>query len=126
MPELFILIGILMVMFFFMSRGQKKMMEKAQERRDSALEVGKTVQTSGGFIGTIVDIDGGVITLESLSGDESQWIVNAIVGEIDPPYEHTYADNDDETDTELEDESRHSEDRDDWDGISPDSNNNGR
>ena len=123
MYELAILIGVLALMFFFMSRGQKKMMQQAKERRESALEVGKTVQTQGGFIGTIVDIDGGVVTLESLSGDESQWLVHSIAGEIDPPYEHTYADEDEATETA---ETRPESETDGWDGISPTSSSDGR
>lgn len=104
---------ILMVVFggfmILMSRSSKKMQTKAAEQRESALVVGNTVVTQTGMIGQIVDIDGGVVTLESASGDETQWLSNAINSVIEPPYEHTYAE--DDSDDEEADSG--------FDGLSP-------
>lgn len=111
---IFVVFGLLM---FMMSRGQKKMMAQQNERRQEALVVGNTVQTHSGAIGKIVDIDGGVVTLESASGDESQWLTTAVASVIEPPYESQYADTDvDEFDREFDD--TYSDD-DNGDGLTP-------
>lgn len=101
--ELLILVAVFGGFMFLMSRANKKMSAKVADQREQALEVGNTVVTNSGMIGTIVDIDGGVITIESVSGDETQWLGNSISSVIDPPYEHTYAaDDDDDEQTEFD------------------------
>lgn len=85
-PEILIIFGFFALMMWFMSRSQKKMAAKMAEQRDAALVIGKTVVTQTGMLGQIVDIDGDVVTLESASGDETQWLKTAIQAEIEPPY----------------------------------------
>lgn len=105
--ELVILVAVFGGFMLLMSRANKKMSARVAEQRESALEVGNTVVTGSGMIGTIVDIDGGVVTIKSPSGDETQWLSTAVSSVIEPPYEHTY-----ETD-EISDEPI------EYDGISP-------
>ena len=105
--EFIILLVIFGGFMWLMSRANKKMASTAATQRENALVVGNTVVTSTGMIGVIVDIDGGVVTLESASGDETQWLSTAINSVIEPPYEHTYESDEDE------DELEH------YDGITP-------
>ncbi|MDO5723197.1 MAG: preprotein translocase subunit YajC [Flaviflexus sp.] len=89
-PELIIIFAFFALMMWFMSRSQKKMAAKMAEQREAALVIGKTVVTQAGMIGEIVDIDGDVVTLESPSGDETQWLKTGIQSEIEPPYASTF------------------------------------
>lgn len=50
------MVVILGVLYFIMIRPQRKQ-QKEQAARLSAMEIGDSVRTSGGFIGTIIDID---------------------------------------------------------------------
>ena len=58
------MIGILVVFFIFMSRGQKKREKADQEMRDS-IQVGDEVTTIGGIIGKVVSIKAETFVLES-------------------------------------------------------------
>lgn len=100
--EFIILIVIFALFMFMMSRANKKMASAAADQRETALVVGNTVVTSTGMIGQIVDIDGGVVTLESASGDETQWLATAINSVIEPPYEHTYESEEEENEDSLD------------------------
>ena len=58
------MIGILVVFFIFMSRGQKKRDKADQEMRDS-LQVGDEVTTIGGVIGKVISIKAETFVLET-------------------------------------------------------------
>ena len=58
------MIGILVVFFVLMSRGQKKRERADQEMRDS-LQVGDEVTTIGGIIGKVVSIKAETFVLET-------------------------------------------------------------
>ncbi len=60
----FVMIGILVVFFIFMSRGQKKRDRADQEMRDS-LQVGDEVTTIGGIIGKVISIKAETFVLET-------------------------------------------------------------
>ena len=60
----FIMIGLLVVFFVFMSRGQKKRDKADQEMRDS-LQVGDEVTTIGGIIGKVISIKAETFVLET-------------------------------------------------------------
>ena len=60
----FIMIGLLVVFFIFMSRGQKKRDKADQEMRDS-LQVGDEVTTIGGIIGKVISIKAETFVLET-------------------------------------------------------------
>ncbi|AWE42473.1 MULTISPECIES: preprotein translocase subunit YajC [unclassified Actinobaculum] len=86
-PELMLLVIFLpfILMVWWMSRSSKKMRERMANERDAAIQVGANVVTTSGFYGTIVDIDGDAITLQSPDGHESVWIRTAISGASDLP-----------------------------------------
>jgi len=95
-PTFLILIAVFALMMWMMSRGAKKQRQAAQELR-SNLQVGQQVMTASGFYGTIVDIDGDVITLESTPGIETLWKREAIAAVTEPPFA---VDTDDDAETE--------------------------
>ena len=59
-----IMIGLIVVMFVFMNRSQKKKDKEAQDMRD-ALQVGDEVTTIGGIIGKVVSIKEETFVLET-------------------------------------------------------------
>ncbi len=59
-----IMIGMLVLMWFFTSRSQKKRDKEAQDMRDS-LQVGDEVTTIGGIIGKVVSIKEETFVLET-------------------------------------------------------------
>lgn len=84
-PEFLILIAVFALMMWMMSRGAKKQRQAAADLR-SNLEPGQQVMTASGFFGTIIDIDGDVITLESTPGVETLWKREAIHAVTEPPF----------------------------------------
>ncbi|MBE6483751.1 MAG: preprotein translocase subunit YajC [Actinomycetaceae bacterium] len=86
-PELMLLVIVLPVilMVWWVSRSSNKMRERMASERDAAIQVGANVVTTSGFYGTIVDIDGDAITLQSPDGHESVWIRTAISGASELP-----------------------------------------
>lgn len=76
--ELPILLLLLVGMFWFMSRNAKKQRENIAQKQKSAAVPGTWVITIGGFLGKVVSVDGDVVTLESPSGVETIWSMQAI------------------------------------------------
>ena len=64
----------------------KKQRQKIMDQRAQAIVLGNQVRTQSGFYGTIVDIAGDTVTLESPAGDETVWHKHAIALEEAPPY----------------------------------------
>ena len=62
--SLVMIVGLLVVFYFFMIRPQKKQEKKDAEMRDS-LQVGDEVTTIGGIIGKVVSIKGETFVLET-------------------------------------------------------------
>lgn len=71
------LIGIA-VLFWVFSRIGKRATERNEADRLTWLKEGANVATASGFLGTIVDIDGDAVTLQSPSGQETVWLKAAI------------------------------------------------
>ena len=63
-----------------------------RRRTAEALVVGNWVKTRAGFYGTVVEIDGDVVTLATPLGDESLWEKSAILGAEEPPFASTAQD----------------------------------
>ena len=84
------MILIMLIGFWLVSRfankQQQKMLEEQKRRTDEALVVGNWVKTRAGFYGTVVEIDGDVVTLATPLGDESLWETSAILGAEEPPF----------------------------------------
>ena len=89
-----IMIAGLMLVSRFANRQQQKMLEEQKRRTDEALVVGNWVKTRAGFYGTVVEIDGDVVTLATPLGDESLWEKNAILGAEEPPFASAAQDGD--------------------------------
>ncbi|MGK2348247.1 preprotein translocase subunit YajC [Actinomyces sp. W5033] len=88
-------------MAHFANRQQKKLQAEQQARTDEALAVpGTWVRTRAGFYGTVVEVDGDVVTLATPLGDESLWAKSAIVGAEEPPFASPHEEPDDEVGTE--------------------------
>ena len=90
---LIMLVGLMLVSRFA-NRQQQKMLEEQKRRTDEALVVGNWVKTRAGFYGTVVEIDGDVVTLATPLGDESLWEKNAILGAEEPPFASAAQDGD--------------------------------
>ena len=88
---LIMLIGFWLVSRFA-NRQQQKMLEEQKRRTAEALVVGNWVKTRAGFYGTVVEIDGDVVTLATPLGDESLWEKSAILGAEEPPFASTAQD----------------------------------
>jgi preprotein translocase YajC subunit len=68
--------------FYIRPRSQKN---KAARMNSRKVELGERAQTIGGFIGTVVKMDDGLVTLRSSSGVELDFIPTAIARKYDPP-----------------------------------------
>ena len=90
------MILIMLIGFWLVSRfankQQQKMLEEQKRRTDEALVVGNWVKTRAGFYGTVVEVDGDVVTLATPLGDESLWEKSAILGAEEPPFASTAQD----------------------------------
>ena len=88
MPSYFlwiVLIGMLLMMWF-VSRRQRAMQEEQKRRTEEGLVTGNWVRTIGGFYGTVVEVDGDVVTLATPLGDETLWSKRAIAAIEEPPF----------------------------------------
>ena len=99
MDPLLIFVVIAVAGLLFMSSRTRKTQRAAMEFRNT-LGPGDEVMTHSGLLGTVVDVEDDVITLESAPGSRSRWIRAAISKKIEPPV----ADVDDEDDTVDDDE----------------------
>jgi preprotein translocase subunit YajC len=68
--------------FYIRPRSQK---QKAARLNTRKVELGERAQTIGGFVGTVVKMDDGLITLRAASGVELDFIPTAIARKYDPP-----------------------------------------
>jgi preprotein translocase subunit YajC len=68
--------------FYIRPRSQK---QKAARLNTRKVELGERAHTIGGFVGTVVKMDDGLITLRGTSGVELDFIPTAIARKYDPP-----------------------------------------
>ena len=68
--------------FYLRPRSQKQKAARLDTRK---VEMGDRAQTIGGFIGTVVKMDDGLITLRGASGVELDFIPTAIAKKYNPP-----------------------------------------
>ena len=68
--------------FYIRPRSQKQKAARLDTRK---VEMGERAQTIGGFIGTVVKMDDGLVTLRGASGVELDFIPTAIARKYDPP-----------------------------------------
>ena len=79
------LIGMFLMMWF-VSRRPRAMQEEQKRRTEKGLVPGNWVRTIGGFYGTVVEVDGDVVTLATPLGDETLWSKRAIAAIEEPPF----------------------------------------
>lgn len=98
---------------FLLSNRSRKQQRQAQEFR-AHLKPGDEVMTGSGLFGTVIAVDGDVITLESPSGGQTDWLRAAISKLATPPYAPVDedAEGEYEEEGEYEDEGEYDEERD--------------
>ncbi|WP_238402668.1 preprotein translocase subunit YajC [Cellulomonas sp. H30R-01] len=100
MPDLSFLLFVAVAfgLLWLMTSRSRKQQRTAQEFRNN-LAPGDEIMTGSGLFGTVVEVDGDVVTVESTPGNRTRWIRAAIAKKIDPPVdEDEYTDEaDDET-----------------------------
>lgn len=79
----YIIIALAFGAMWLMSSRTRKQQQAAQEFRNT-LEPGDEVMTGSGFFGTVVEVEGDVITLESTPGSRTRWLRAAISKKIEP------------------------------------------
>lgn len=123
MDPLLIMLVVMLLAFWLMSRfarkQQQKMAEQQAARIEEAMVPGTWVRTRAGFYGTVVEVDGDVVTLATPLGDESLWAKNAILGAEEPPFASASEDTDAPVDPEAAgaDDQGDVADPDDHDGV---------
>ena len=90
------LVLVVGVMWLMTNRNRKQQRAAADFRAN--LTVGQEVMTGSGLFGTIVDVDGDTITLESTPGNRTRWIRAAIAKLVPPADETTEEDAEDAVD----------------------------
>lgn len=73
--------------FFYLRPRSKK--QKAARLEGRKVEIGERAQTIGGFVGTVIKEEEGLITLRSASGVELDFVPSAIARRFDPPVPDT-------------------------------------
>lgn len=122
MDTMTFLILVLMGGAFLLLSSRAKKQQRQSESFRSNLQVGDDVMTSSGMYGTIIDIDGDVITLESPSGGRTDWLRAAIGRVTEPPWAPAAAEEDEavEGDEPVEGDEAVEEDRLADDGLTQD------
>jgi preprotein translocase subunit YajC len=80
--------------FYFRPRSQKQKAARLQGRK---VELGERAQTIGGFVGTVIRMDDGLVTLRGASGVELDFIPTAIAKRFDPPAAVPQSNDDDQS-----------------------------
>ena len=100
-PSMLVIVVLALGAMWLMTSRTRKQQRKAGDFRAN-LEVDQEVMTGSGYFGTIVDIDGDTITLESPPGSQSRWIRAAIAKVVEPVEDEDEYDDEDAED--LDDE----------------------
>jgi preprotein translocase subunit YajC len=119
MPQNLTLPLMLVALFgamWWMSRRNRKQQESQAAFRDN-LQPGQEVMTIGGLYGTVVSVDGDVITLEISPGVTSRWTKPAIKQLVESPVGDA---TDDDVDAEDWDEDEWDDEWEDTDEVSDD------
>jgi len=102
-PSFLVILAVALGALWLMSNRTRKQQRTAAEFRNN-LVAGDEVMTASGLLGTVVDVEDDVITLESAPGSQTRWIRAAIAKKIDPVVEEIDdVDDDVEADDEVQD-----------------------
>lgn len=102
-PTFLIILVIGIGAMFLLSSRQRKAQREQLSFRDN-LQPGQRVMTGSGMYGTVVEVEGDEVTLESTPGVRSVWIKAAIARLVDPPVEEVVEDDELTDDAEWRDE----------------------
>lgn len=103
-PTFLIILVIGLGAMWLLSSRQRKAQREQLSFRDN-LQPGQRVMTGSGMYGTVVEVDGDEVTLESTPGQQSVWIKAAIARLVEPPVaDEDEADEADVDDAEWRDE----------------------
>ncbi|WP_147793649.1 preprotein translocase subunit YajC [Cellulomonas sp. Y8] len=103
-PTFLIILVIGLGAMWLLSSRQRKAQREQLSFRDN-LQPGQRVMTGSGMYGTVVEVDGDEVTLESTPGQQSVWIKAAIARLVEPPVaDEDEADEVDGDDAEWRDE----------------------
>ena len=80
--SIILLVGLFVVMYFFMIRPQKKQEQQLKNMRDS-LQVGDEITTIGGIIGKVVSIKDETLVLETSRDGTKIRILKSAVRNVD-------------------------------------------
>ncbi|RMI13515.1 preprotein translocase subunit YajC [Cellulomonas triticagri] len=97
-PTFLIILVVGLGAMFLLSSRQRKAQREQLSFRDN-LQPGQKVMTGSGMYGTVVEVDGDEVTLESPTGAQTVWIKAAIARLVDPPVEEDEV----EEDADLDD-----------------------
>lgn len=97
-PTFLIILVIGLGAMWLLSSRQRKAQREQLSFRDN-LQPGQRVMTGSGMYGTVVEVDGDEVTLESTPGQQSVWIKAAIARLVEPPV----ADEDETDEADVDD-----------------------
>ena len=97
-PTFLIILVIGLGAMWLLSSRQRKAQREQLSFRDN-LQPGQRVMTGSGMYGTVVEVDGDEVTLESMPGQQSVWIKAAIARLVEPPV----ADEDETDEADVDD-----------------------
>lgn len=80
--EFIIMMVLMFGVLFLMTRSTRKRQKEALAFRDS-MQPGAQVMTASGYVGTVVEIQGDLVTLETVGGGRTQWVRAAIAKEYE-------------------------------------------
>ena len=78
-----IILVVLLAGMWYMSSRSRKTQQKTQEFRNN-LKPGDDVMTGSGLLGTVVEVEGDTITIESAPGSRTRWVRAAIAKRVEP------------------------------------------
>lgn len=81
-PGLILLAGLLAVILLQLFRMRRVQRQAASTQ--ASVELGSTVITTAGLLGTVVDLDEESVTIESTPGNRTRW-VRVAVARVTPP-----------------------------------------
>lgn len=96
-PTLLIIMALALGAMFLMTSRTRKQQKEAAAFREN-LQPGQEVMTASGLFGTVVSVDGDVVTLETSPGVTTRWLKPAIAKAVPPPVD------DDEATPEVPDD----------------------
>jgi len=109
----YLIIALAVGAMWLMSSRTRKQQREALDFRNH-LVPGDEVMTGSGLVGTVVEVEGDIVTLESTPGSQTRWVLRAITQRFETPVPV----DDDELAEDLDDEDGYEdEDEDGYDEV---------